>query len=396
MLVHTITLHAVTCPNVQRVEVKLLQSLGAEVTRTYGVDLKMGRNIVQLMAVSSQIDPESMRVLGLRNDARAIDVSCLLKSTDSPGYKHYRDYHQGPAGMQAALDRRDKLLQDQFVSQQGAALIDDGTRNWLSSHPGVDLNNEVRDFIVRKGNAMEAARAYDVEIVDAHRSIWALDEPIKGDAAAVISVVVLADRDCAMDLALSYRVSGAGWSPCYDLYCTLPEGRTTGDLSLHYSAMVTQSTGEHWTNALLTCVADASLLDTKQQRPSSVSHVQTNTAVQGSDASPTYYASPASSYAIAERMNVRSNGSQHKLPISVLTSTPTFTQVLSAGQDRATATSVEMKNTGGRALPAGNVSIYINGSFASKARTTSVGVDEYLTASLGVDTLLQGSHSRRH
>ena len=165
-------------------------------------------------------------------------------------------------------------------------------------------------------------------------------------------------------------VSGAGWSPCYDLYCTLPEpGRTTGDLSLHYSAMVTQSTGEHWTNALLTCVADASLSDTKQRRPSSVSRVQINT-VQGSDASPMYYASPASSYAIAERMNVRSNGSQHKLPISVLTSTPTFTQVLSAGQDRAIATSVEMKNTGGRVLPAGNVSIYMNGSFASKARTT--------------------------
>jgi hypothetical protein len=43
-------------------------------------------------------------------------------------------------------------------------------------------------------------------------------------------------------------VSGASWSPVYDLHATSDEesGRPLPSVGLHFRAGVTQSTGEHW------------------------------------------------------------------------------------------------------------------------------------------------------
>ena len=48
-------------------------------------------------------------------------------------------------------------------------------------------------------------------------------------------------------------VTGASWKPYYDLHGSMPaDGKPSLDISLHYCANITQSTGEDWTNTTLT------------------------------------------------------------------------------------------------------------------------------------------------
>lgn len=47
-------------------------------------------------------------------------------------------------------------------------------------------------------------------------------------------------------------MSNVSWTPTYELHATTDKGKPCADVSLHYRAIVTQSTGEDWTNAKLT------------------------------------------------------------------------------------------------------------------------------------------------
>ena len=47
-------------------------------------------------------------------------------------------------------------------------------------------------------------------------------------------------------------VTGVTWQPYYDLHASTSDGKPLSDVSLHYCANITQSTGEDWTNTILT------------------------------------------------------------------------------------------------------------------------------------------------
>lgn len=68
-----------------------------------------------------------------------------------------------------------------------------------------------------------------------------------------ITVLIMANADGPSDVSLAYVVSGASWMPQYDLYASIStEQKLKTSITLLYQAAVTQSTGEDWSNALLT------------------------------------------------------------------------------------------------------------------------------------------------
>ncbi|CAE7172154.1 unnamed protein product [Rhizoctonia solani] len=67
-----------------------------------------------------------------------------------------------------------------------------------------------------------------------------------------ITVTVLAEADDSAELLLTYVVSGARWTPLYDVRASTPKSSGgTSTIALHYRASITQTTGEDWPEVAL-------------------------------------------------------------------------------------------------------------------------------------------------
>jgi len=102
----------------------------------------------------------------------------------------------------------------------------------------------------------EKLAAIDKEIREAHVAQRSDTESRK--RAVKVTIVVLADEDGPAELALSYNVTGASWTPLYDVRAHIAGDASPADKTdshsvlLHYRASIAQQTGEHWNNVALT------------------------------------------------------------------------------------------------------------------------------------------------
>jgi uncharacterized protein (TIGR02231 family) len=85
----------------------------------------------------------------------------------------------------------------------------------------------------------------EISAVKAHLGGYSNKRP---DPVSEITVTVVADKEIAADITVSYFVYNASWQPSYDIRAK----GSTGDIDLHYKANVSQSTGENWDEVRLT------------------------------------------------------------------------------------------------------------------------------------------------
>jgi len=117
----------------------------------------------------------------------------------------------------------------------------------------VDRKRTVNEAIASVDEKLESI---DKEIREAHVAQRSDTESRK--RAVKVTIVVLADEDGPAELALSYNVTGASWTPLYDVRAHIagdasPAGKTDShSVLLHYRASIAQQTGEHWNNVALT------------------------------------------------------------------------------------------------------------------------------------------------
>ncbi|KAG8881263.1 hypothetical protein FRB98_004449 [Tulasnella sp. 332] len=219
-----------------------------------------GQNEVHVKNLPNGLDEDSIRVEGLEN-ATIFDV---IYKPPRPAASYEQDAKLRTSKKQlAALQSEKTILEDQsgFLDEYAKTLGADKAGG-MSLDQFLKLYGDEKKRITKEladlEDKLEAAKK-DVE--DGAKRLAQDDQGKK--RTTQVNVIVLADSDGQAELSLWYVVEGASWTPLYDLRAMLPAGQDTthhstsksttpSNVSLHYRASISQTTGEDWSSVDLT------------------------------------------------------------------------------------------------------------------------------------------------
>lgn len=231
----------------------------AVVTRTATVDLAGGTTELVFANLPQALNERSLQVSG-RGTAQALilDVSAkqtFVDYTPNARVKELEDQLKGLGKQVRGLDDRANLLNASQTSlaQMEAALFAPPTKDV----PRPDLNqftSSLNYLTDQKARLTTERAALDETREELQNKINTVQQQLNelrgagGRAFKTVTVRVSAPQAGSLDVALSYTVPGASWSPSYDARVLSSERAVV----LGYFGIVHQSTGEDWKDVALT------------------------------------------------------------------------------------------------------------------------------------------------
>ncbi|KLO17389.1 hypothetical protein SCHPADRAFT_994383 [Schizopora paradoxa] len=230
--------------------VTIFSSSKAEVIRNFSVDLEKGHNEVQISCLPSSIDTESARVTGL-GDAVLFDVVCKI----SDEKKHSKHKY---AGAGTSLTRKKALLESEkkIKGHEADMFAQFGYTLNAENQTASDVESFLDKFVGRSRNILRDIAKLDEEMSEVDDEHAELERKIMQDRKRApthgqVTAVIMAKNAGTIQMTLTYMVSGASWTPTYDLRATTEGGKPPKTVTLHYRAAIVQNTGEDWTSANL-------------------------------------------------------------------------------------------------------------------------------------------------
>ncbi|RDX54090.1 hypothetical protein OH76DRAFT_1415579 [Lentinus brumalis] len=434
--VHKISLSAADYP---LRAVTIFQSSTAELTRAITVDLKSGNNVLEITGISSRVDKESPRIHGLGADARVFDISCDTNLASAPGPRHRQDA-QAVKELNAkisALDLEREVYQHEDNILKNSAIME----SLVNVLKPTTLDEFVDSIARRKRAAMQTFREYEEQITALKKELWVLTDANKGEISGRVLATIISKRECKAVFQLTYLVTGASWTPYYDLHATTSEGRPSPKVSLLYCANITQNTGEDWTDTVLTLSTANSQalrnLSVPVLDPLKVSHqvsVQPQQAYvpafstassqggffghassyprplpaptdepvlekdDGAHHAPptTVDRSPLSlSYRVEGLVILPSDGVAHKVTIAMLDFSAYLRYVCVPRKNTSAFIEATIKNTSQYELLPGPVRVFMDDGFVTKTSVNLISVNESFDCVLGIDTALRVTYSQK-
>lgn len=169
---------------------------------------------------------------------RALGDQIAAIDSRAAGFKAQQEFVENLAGGVA-------IPETDAASRTPAAALKSSPDRWKSAW------GAIREGMTEAAEGQRLAAHDRGELADKQAALQAeLDRLGKPDTQALQVVVnVHADRSAHLQLRLSYQVPGASWYPVYEARL---ETASTPRLRLQQGAVVTQSTGEDWTDVALT------------------------------------------------------------------------------------------------------------------------------------------------
>lgn len=225
---------------------------GAQVNRTAKVELNAGRTTLLFNGLSSLLD-ESTINLNAGNDVSVMSIKhrkdYLSEKKDDPKIKRLKD---SISYLNTKIE--ELIVRFQILQQRESYLIHNRKMETGSQHfdptkfvelakyyenqfkdiqqSRYQLTNQQKDLITRKLKFLNELRAR---------------ENPKSVESSTVEVLVNSGKKAIIDVTLQYSVTGAGWTPSYDIRVT----EVNQPLNLIYKANVAQNTGEDWDDVKL-------------------------------------------------------------------------------------------------------------------------------------------------
>lgn len=231
----------------------------AVVTRTASVDLPAGTTELIFANLPQALDERSLQVSG-RGTAQALilDVSAkqtFVDFTPNARVKELEDQLKGLGKQVRGLDDRGHLLNasQATLDRMETALFAPPAKDV----PRPDLNqftSSLNYLTEQKARLVTERAALDEQREELQNKISTVQQQLNelrgsgGRAFKTVTVRVSAPQTGSLEVALSYTVPGASWSPSYDARVLSTERA----VALGYFGIVRQSTGEDWKDVALT------------------------------------------------------------------------------------------------------------------------------------------------
>ncbi|KAG7089263.1 hypothetical protein E1B28_010961 [Marasmius oreades] len=218
----------------------------AEITRVYRFGVQKGQNLVNIRELPWTMELESLRVKSHLGSTKINNVTVDRMLGFSP---------PKPLALVTA-QRRKNIVEKQLDRVKKTSLaLDCYTGTFRASDCSINSFEDILKRIRSSGEML------DEEILGLEDELRTLNEEIQlelerheavsdGQKPFKATISMLVEDACDMELRLVYTVNHAKWTPAYDMHVNLKA--LNSPVSLTYKAMITQNTGENWTNVPLT------------------------------------------------------------------------------------------------------------------------------------------------
>ncbi|CAE6486507.1 unnamed protein product [Rhizoctonia solani] len=416
--------------NDDRIEsVTVFQSNRAEIKRRVNLDLKKGQNHVRIERLPSGVNEDSIRVDGT-GTAIIFDVVYHAPSNSSSRQT------SATTDLQRTLEA---LQKERSIAQEQSEFLGNYGRTLDSKSINIeDVQRFLDMFGPRQLAIAKRIQELDTEIAKAQHELSDSQRKEYEDSRGVqrgtaVTVTVLAEMDGSAELMLTYVVSGASWTPLYDVRASIAKSPDeTSTIALHYRASITQTTGENWPDVALTLSTASPQLGSSVPKLSSwrigflpppaampMARMQSRSAYMPqqhslrpepfADAPPEpglafYSAMPSmavrqahvestgvlnTTFGIPGCSDIPSDEGSHKVVIAVLDLQADLEWVCVPREKESVFLTCKVVNSSEFTLLPGEASVFMDDNFVSKSQIEHVSPNESFKTSLGVDSALR-------
>jgi uncharacterized protein (TIGR02231 family) len=267
LVTHTLPALAADVSATSQIDAVTVFPESAEVTRIARVKLESGSHVVVVRDLPSGLVPDSIRVQGEATGALelgAVDSRVFylseLESADFNASERKRLEDE----LTKLVDRQGALNDEIAAAEQQRQLIANLTQ--LPARPDPEKGNirTVEDWnglfalvgdklgdINRRNQASRLAlRDIEKQIAEVQNQLNR--QPTREEERTEVRINVNADQALEATLRIRYQVPAASWVPLYDARLDTGDQKEEPKLSLVRRAVVSQGSGEDWTNVALT------------------------------------------------------------------------------------------------------------------------------------------------
>jgi hypothetical protein len=233
----------------------------AMITRTASVTLSPGVQQVTLEKLPPLLQDQSVRISASgRAQAKILEVKVGRKFLDTLTTARLKPLLQKSRSLSYEIRRLNDRLQvlnhqEEFIKKITIASEESVARELKTQRPSVDDYRKLLAFFDSELSRLTVeTRKIEDERLEVQQSFDAVQREIReaggtpDKSEKEVTVIFDVARGGALELEASYLLTGAGWTPAYDIRAS------SGDsaVSLAYFASVRQNTGEEWKNIRLT------------------------------------------------------------------------------------------------------------------------------------------------
>ncbi|KAG9079564.1 hypothetical protein FS749_008416 [Ceratobasidium sp. UAMH 11750] len=418
--------------------VTVFQADRAEVKRRVKLELKQGQNHVDIERLPTCINEDSIRVDGTGN-AIIFDVVCHSPNRQPSATTSENPRQQAVAACRRALESFQK---EREVAKEQSSLLSTYGKTLDSKSIGAeDVECFLDMFGPRQVALAKRIQELDVQVAEAEKVYNEAQAKVYADQRGAkrgtkITVTVLAQADGEAELALTYVVSNASWTPLYDVRASIAKSPdATSTIALHYRASITQTTGENWSDVALTLSTASPQLGSNVPnltswhigfpappppppvpRPVIASRGMIDMDIGGDEmrsrsitarggALPRMALRSAkvvdtgvlsATFGISGRSNIPSDEGSHKVVIAVLDLTAELEWVCVPREKESVFLRCKVVNASEFTLLPGEASVFMDDNFVSKSRIEHVTPNDSFKTSLGTDSALRVTYPPVH
>ncbi|KAG8693383.1 hypothetical protein FRC09_010548 [Ceratobasidium sp. 395] len=250
------------------------QEYPIEAVTLYSKRAEAGRNDFAVTNLPSSIVPDTFHVSGLSaGQASVVDTTCVVPRAKTSLFGGFsaqkrRDTAEKKSQTRIELEmKKNQLLREQsLIHAKNDVLLAYAKTLTGENTQREDFVEFLAQFNEAGQESLAATSQIENAVEDVEMRIKNLnlneqedeDEDEEPDLSSKqktkAGVVISAKEDCSVKLILTYVVSGASWTPAYELHA-VTDGATkavANTVTLHYRASVVQTTGEDWDDVQLT------------------------------------------------------------------------------------------------------------------------------------------------
>ena len=237
-----------------KIEAVTVYESGAQVERSFKTTLAVGKTQLVLRGVSSQLDPQSIQAQanGSFTIVSVVHQTSFLSEKPKTDERSKLETQKNDLGEKIAYEKamQNVYKQEELMLSKNQEINGRTTvLKVLDLKEAVDFHrNRLTEVLIKQLEIVKNIKKLEADILKINAQLTLLSPSQEATLSEVLITVSAKEAIVQTEVAITYFVPNAGWTPTYDVRVQ----DISKPLELGYKANVYQYSGEDWTNVNLT------------------------------------------------------------------------------------------------------------------------------------------------
>ena len=237
-----------------KIEAVTIYESGAQVERSFKTSLAVGKTQLILRGVSSQLDPQSIQAQANGNFTivSVVHQTSFLSEKPKTDERSKLETQKNDLGEKIAYEKamQNVYKQEELMLSKNQEINGRTTvLKVLDLKEAIDFHrNRLTEVLTKQLEIVKNIKKLEADILKINAQLTQLSPSQEATLSEVLITVSAKEPIAQTEVAITYFVPNAGWTPTYDVRVQ----DISKPLELGYKANVYQYSGEDWTNVNLT------------------------------------------------------------------------------------------------------------------------------------------------